>query len=230
MTQSTKFTPERAEDIIENVAFRCEKFASETTVVLTDSLEKEHISKLNDMKRQYEEYAAKVLEKSFPADSPLKKLQMGLMSMPDPSVLVKMNTKTESKEVVTGTRWVEPERKWYNPFSWFRKGYSVDVIETVTETYVDMQPIIDNFAAVIREYPQRIQADFEKKADQNLSVAKNALLSVMDGIDAKMAEVTSNLQKALADEEVKKAAIAESKKQLGWLCEFNQKLDNILAV
>lgn len=230
LTQSTKITPERAEDIIENVALRCEKFASETTVVLTDSLEKEHISKLNDMKRQYEEYAAKVLEKSFPADSPLKKLQMGLMSMPDPSVLVKMNTKTESKEVVTGTRWVEPERKWYNPFSWFRKGYSVDVIETVTETYVDMQPIIDNFAAVIREYPQRIQADFEKKADQNLSVAKNALLSVMDGIDAKMAEVTSNLQKALADEEVKKAAIAESKKQLEWLCEFNQKLDNILAV
>lgn len=230
LTQSTKITPERAEDIIENVALRCEKFASETTVVLTDSLEKEHISKLNDMKQQYEEYAAKVLEKSFPADSPLKKLQMGLMSMPDPSELVKMNTKTESKEVVTGTRWVEPERKWYNPFSWFRRGYSVDVKETVTETYVDMQPIIDDFAAVIREYPQRIQADFEEKADQNLSIAKNALLSVMDGIDAKMAEVTSNLQKALADEEVKKEAIAESKKQLEWLCEFNQKLDNILAV
>ena len=52
----------------------------------------------------------------------------------------------------------------------------------------------------------------------------------MDGIDAKMAEVTMNLQKALADEEVKKTAIAESKKQLEWLCDFNQKLDNILAV
>ena len=182
------------------------------------------------MKQQYEEYAAKVLEKSFPANSPLKKLQMGLMTMPDPAELVRSNTQTESKEIVTGTRWVPPVRKWYNPFSWFRSGYSVDVKKTVTETYVDMQPIVDDFAAVIRQYPQRIQADFEEKANENLRVAKDALLSVMDGIDAKMAEVTMNLQKALADEEVKKTAIAESKKQLEWLCDFNQKLDNILAV
>lgn len=230
LTKSSRVTPERAEEMIELAAARCKEFAIETTVVLTDSLEKEHISKLNDMKQQYEEYAAKVLEKSFPANSPLKKLQMGLMTMPDPAELVRSNTKTESKEIVTGTRWVPPVRKWYNPFSWFRSGYSVDVKKTVTETYVDMQPIVDDFAAVIRQYPQRIQADFEEKANENLRVAKDALLSVMDGIDAKMAEVTMNLQKALADEEVKKTAIAESKKQLEWLCDFNQKLDNILAV
>ena len=30
------------------------------------------------------------------------------------------------------------KRKWYNPFSWFRSGYSVDVKKTVTETYVDI--------------------------------------------------------------------------------------------
>ena len=151
------------------------------------------------------------------------------MAMPDAQTLVNDSTKTKEKEV-TSRRWVEPERKWYNPFSWFSSGYYVNVKNTVTVTYVDMQRIADEFGANIRQYPQRIREEFMAKAQDNLEIAKKSLLSVMEGIDAKMADISDKLKKAYEDEKAKEAVIEESKKQLDWLIGFKQKLDNILAI
>lgn len=230
LTQTPNIDLERAEDLIEIATLRCQNFAMECSVALSNCLNEEFISQINSMRHEYEAYAAEVLEKNFPEQSPLKKLQKNLLKLPDSNVLISANKQTETEDVVVGKRWVPPEKSIFKPWTWFRQGHYEDVIETVTHTYVDTKKIAEDFSAQIHKFITDLRADFEQKAAENLNEAKKNILIAMAEIDTKMQSVVEELQKAQADEEIKQTSLDESKRELNWLKEFNQKLDDILAI
>jgi len=199
----------------------CEYLFDNIEEILSDAINKEQIESLNDFKDEYQEFVAKILDKSFPDDKDMemRNFQSVSMSMPDTKLLLSNATREKKIKVHVGT-----ER---HGFLWLKKR---DVYETHTEEFVDMSGPWAELENSIRVTKKENFDAFEKNAKNNYENAKDILLKQMDEIDNKMADTIESLSNAASDKEYQEKMLTEYKEKKEWYDNFVTKLDDILAI
>ncbi|MBA6350078.1 dynamin family protein [Colwellia sp. BRX8-9] len=213
--------PSEAKMVFKKAERDCEYLFDTIESILTEDLEKEQMSTLNQFRDDYQKHIAELLEKTFPSndDFALKDFQSSSMAMPDTTSLLKEATYEKRTQVCVGT-----ER---HGFLWLKKR---DVYETKTEELVDMSGPWNELEVSIREHKQKEITSFSKVAENNFEEAKILLLKQMDAIDNKMDEMLKTIKSAASDKQQKEKILAENKAKQDWYKNFMSKLDAILAL
>ena len=246
-----------ARHLVSDVLQKCQGLEAQVGVALNDAMKKEYYSVMDQMREDYQKFAASVVGKSFP-DGSLETLALTAMTLPSAKDMVEDYTTTTTerksrqvnrgkKKVQTGTERVyvgeRSTGKWWNPFSWGRKEAIYDerpvydyVDDIVTEYYnekksvIDMAGISDALADKIRTFTMQNVKSFKSVAEKNVESAKHTLLTQMDCIDQKLKDILDQLTKASESQAAKKKMVEENEKKVAWFAEFKAKMEAVLAI
>ena len=124
-------------------------------------------------------------------------------------------------------------KKWYKPWTWFEKSsYQVtNRVQVGEEYFVNFSDFIDDSLfpqiEIFEKETREVATSWAKNTESSFKkFFLNKLLELDDAIKAKIEEQ----EKALADQKHFNEMIEQNKKNLAWLNEFKQELDNILTV
>ena len=196
------------------------QFGMEIAVNVHNTLEKrlqtEYHDALDKMRREYEEYVVKAINKAFPSEKVVIKVLIdATMKMPDVDVIIDQRKEDQG--------WNVSDAEWYKPWTWLDEHWHKYEVVKLSEV---IKELIKN----LRVYPQKVNAQFKEKAPENLENAKKAILKHIEEIDAKLIETQLKLEKALEDQSQKQKAFDETNNQVKWLNNFDSELEKILEV
>lgn len=195
-------------DTIESAWRQCSNYDSEVFVCLNDALEKESNAMMQAMRKRYQDFIIFELNQNFPDDIKLQQFQRTIMEMPSAEEMIEQNLK------------IEDNSAWYKPWTWF----------SGPDIKVDTTGIAKDLPHKLREYAQENIDSFNATAPKNMEIVKDKLLNVMNGIDAKMEKIQTDLSNAQADYAVKEEMRCNNQEKMNWYNDFRKKLDEILAV
>ncbi|WP_279152442.1 dynamin family protein [Photobacterium iliopiscarium] len=212
-------SPQDAERVFDIAKRKVDLLISEIQVLLEESVGKEQISVLDQLRNEYQQYVADILKNAFPDDcmSSVKNIQASVLNMPDAADIILSATYDKTHEVCTGT-----ER---HGFLWLRKR---NTYKTVHEEKVDMSVLATEFSTNLQEHKIKQYKNANKQMEIAFDHAKTVLLMQMSELDSKMNESMRNLKQNMKDQGKLDNEIKVMKENLDWYESFKVKLNSVL--
>ncbi|OBU20519.1 hypothetical protein C0Z01_04040 [Photobacterium kishitanii] len=212
-------SPQDADRIFVIARRKADLLISEIQVLLEESLEKEQISVLNQLRDEYQQYVADILKNAFPDDcmSSVKNIQASVLNMPDAADIILSATYEERHQVENGT-----ER--YG-FLWLKKR---TVYKTVREDKVDMSVLAHEFSSNLQQHKTELYENANEQMKIVFEQAKKVLLKQMLELDSKMKDSMHNLKQNMKDQGKLDDEIKVMKENLDWYDSFKNRLNSVL--
>ncbi|WP_319779962.1 dynamin family protein [Maridesulfovibrio sp.] len=226
MFAGEEYSLSKAEMMIEKLQNKCQGLSAQIHNIITEGLNENFISILENIRLEYEENIAELLNKKFPSveDSELVAFQKNELKMPSTKRLIESN-KYEEK-VAVGTREVSTS-KWWNPFSW---GSSKTVTDYEYRDKVNMSNLWDEIRDELYINHNRNKNNAKQQAEKQAQTAKSIALKAMDDIDQLWTANMEKIRIASVDQQAKQELINNNKKKLNWYEDFSHELKQVLSL
>ena len=132
------------------------------------------------------------------------------------------------EEVAVGERWVEPEKHWYNPFSWFRSGHYETIYKT--EKYVDGEELAQRFFTPVQESLYKAQDSALAYAEKQSKIIAQRFDEEVAKVDGIIKEKLSAMEALTADREKAAKEAEEAKEDAKWLEDIKGQVESILEI
>ncbi len=234
--RSNKVGWEVARTQCENMFSECHAISIQMKVdiekMITDSY-KESISViLEDYKHCLDDLDLKINENAYS----FKPIKLVSASLADLSKIVDINTISVDEGYMrrAKTKEVPSQRKWYNPFTWFKEGAHVEILEPEKWInkfvyYVNMEEVASDFIVPLQKNiieNKRRALDFVKTETERL---KEYLQAELVRIDQVLDQKLTQLSNVKAKTDAKQDEIIQKEQNLKWLEGIQKRVNDIIA-
>ena len=141
-----------------------------------------------------------------------------------------LNEFSETEKVKVGTRQIKNEnKKWYKPWTWFQDSYYTrDVYEE--RTSVKYKQLHDKIIGdIIQEFDERLE-DIQDYASSQVEDFKTFFKGELTKLDEIMNAEIIKQRNLLGNERELIAKVKTGELRLQWIEQFNDRLQNVLAI
>ncbi len=149
-------------------------------------------------------------------------------SIPDADKLIDSYKYTQREKVGEET-YRNPDKKWYNPFSWFEPKYLTRNIYE-DRTYIDGEKLSES---IIDPYIKSLEANlekFESAIDIETKNLKEFFKREIDKLEKVLENKVKELEKLVEESDVVTIDIENKNKEKDWLLEISNRLETILDI
>lgn len=218
-----EFDEDEAQMEYQNLVAEAESTKNHLEVELNELVEDQVQDQIKELIAGYKARIQKIVGDStldLDVDLPANLLNADLEA--NISSISQMNVRYEEEEYH-----FESQKKWYNPFSWFKKKRKV--IDREERNYVKGKDIVSMFSgveAMLRDYVDQI-TEYAREQEEKIRKSFN---KEFERLTEKMQEEMQNLDNITEKVNSTDKDLEKDRQELQWLMEMETKLDKVLDI
>lgn len=228
--ESEKISLDAAKSVIEEFERFTNDLQAEVQVDLEDLINNSVRKSAEDLLSQYKEKLAGLTEELSVDSLTLNPFEMMEGDMSSIKYKDIISDSIEKEEVVVGQKEKRnPNKKWYNPFTWFEPSYYMEDI-TEDREYVNKEKLAQKFFAPIQESLYKNSESAQNYAKESTKEIREYFSKKFDELDELLQEKLDDLKKYTSDEEKAQLELEKVQNRLNWLNEIQDKINKILEI
>lgn len=219
-------SPKTAEVLMKGITTQATYVISSIQLELDKMIQDEVLSRINDLKEDYNKYVRDLIGDIGDVSPTIKALAKSAQLILDTGRMIQ--EVKETRRVITGGHY---ERKWFsswNPFTLFSSKEWVNEYEN--KEVINPNSLYQNFANEIRAALAENEKQAEKVSSEQVEECKIKFIQQMDSIDKQIDTMLQEMREKTSSKESLEASLKNNEAKIDWLHSFQTELDNVLAI
>jgi len=213
--------------LIENIKRKLEQYKPKLRSDLEKAIQDSVVDTAKGIIAEYKKYVSELVNVG---DFDTEQVSLSAMISTSINEDALLNEFSETEKVKVGTRKIKNEnKKWYKPWTWFQDSYYTrDVYEE--RTSVKYKQLHDKIIGdIIQEFDERLE-DIQDYASSQVEDFKTFFKGELTKLDEIMNAEIKKHRNLLGDERKLTAEVKTGELRLQWIKQFNDRLQNVLAI
>lgn len=213
--------------LIENIKRKLEQYKPKLRSDLEKAIQDSVVDTAKGIIAEYKKYVSELVNVG---DFDTEQVSLSAMISTSINEDALLNEFSETEKVKVGTRQIKNEnKKWYKPWTWFQDSYYTrDVYEE--RTSVKYKQLHDKIIGdIIQEFDERLE-DIQDYASSQVEDFKTFFKGELTKLDEIMNAEIIKQRNLLGNERELIAKVKTGELRLQWIEQFNDRLQNVLAI